>query len=337
MGESTKRRLTLAEVAATAGVSEITASRALRGAKNVARPTVERVERAARSLGYVRNRLAGALAGAASNQVGVILPSLSNIVFPDVLKGLEDRLETAGFHPVLGISNYDKMREERLIDSLLAWRPAGIVIGATNMTERSRQLLHDADLPVVEIMDVDCDPVDMVVGISHHQAGRAMGYYLMGRGYKRVGYVGHDIQADQRATARLEGFREALAEAGQEILHMVTPDTPSSVALGGSATAKLLAEMNPAPDLIYFSNDDMAVGGMFHCMAQGISVPKDVALAGFNGLEIGQALPTPLTTTGSRRQLIGQTAADQILARLSGEPGTRKTDVGFRLLTGASA
>ena len=106
------RKPTLSEVAALAGVSEITVSRALRGSSAVTPDTIRKVQDAADSLGYLRNRLAGALAGGPSNQVGVILPSLSNIVFPDVLKGLEDRLEHAGFHPVLGISNYDPDQEE---------------------------------------------------------------------------------------------------------------------------------------------------------------------------------------------------------------------------------
>ena len=172
--EKRPRKPTLSEVAALAGVSEITASRALRASAAVTPETLQKVQEAARSLGYLRNRLAGALAGGPSNQVAVILPSLSNIVFPDVLKGLEDRLDDAGFHPVLGISNYDPAQEEHLIRNLLSWRPAGLVIAPSGMTEASRAVLRDAGLPVVEIMDIDTDPVDMAVGMSHRAAGLAM-------------------------------------------------------------------------------------------------------------------------------------------------------------------
>lgn len=331
------RRPTLSQVAAAAGVSEITASRALRGGGLVAKATADRVQAAARDLNYVPNRLAGTLAGGSSRQVGVILPSLSNSVFADVLNGLEDRLEDAGYQPVLGISNYDPAREQRLIENLLSWRPAGIVIAPADMTEASRALLVRADLPVVEIMDVDATPTDMAVGISHHSAGRAMAHYLLGRGYRRFAYLGHAIDSDLRALARLDGFRGALGEAGQTLAQCLTLAGSSSVKLGREGLARLLAEAGQPPDLVYFSNDDMAVGGVFHCMAAGISVPGDLALAGFNGLEIGQALPVPLTSIASNRAAIGTEAARHLIERFTGGTPEKVSDVGFRLIPGKTA
>lgn len=331
------RKPTLSEVAALAGVSEITASRALRGSAAVTPDTIQKVQAAADSLGYLRNRLAGALAGGPSNQVGVILPSLSNIVFPDVLKGLEDRLEHAGFHPVLGISNYDPLKEEHLIRNLLSWRPAGLVIAPSGMTETSRNLLASAGLPVVEIMDIDTDPVDMAVGMSHRGAGLAMARHLIERGYRRLAYVGHDIGSDRRAAARLDGFKTGLRAAGLELMGCVTLPEPSSVALGRRGLAKLLESGPSRPDLVYFSNDDMAVGGVFHCMAKGIAVPSELAIAGFNGLDLGQSLPVRLTTTASHRARIGETAANAILQRLNGQESARLTDVGFTLIAGGTA
>lgn len=335
--EKSSRKPTLFEVAARAGVSEITASRALRGSNVVTPETLQKVQEAASSLGYLRNRLAGALAGGPSNQVGVILPSLSNIVFPDVLKGLEDRLEHAGFHPVLGISNYDPQQEEQLIRNLLSWRPAGLVIAPSGMTDASRAMLSGADLPVVEIMDIDTDPVDMAVGMSHRGAGLAMARHLIARGYRCLAYVGHDIAHDHRAAARLDGFRRGLTEAGLTLAGCVTLSEPSSVALGRRGLHMLLQDGGTPPDLVYFSNDDMAVGGVFHCMAAGISLPDQLAIAGFNGLEIGQSLPVALTTTASHRALIGETAAGCILKRLSGEDTARMTDVGFSLVEGGTS
>jgi LacI family transcriptional regulator, gluconate utilization system Gnt-I transcriptional repressor len=339
--EKRQKKPTLSQVAQLAGVSEITASRAMRDSASVASNTVQKVQDAASQLGYLRNRLAGALAGGPSNQVGVILPSLANIVFADVLKGLEDHLEEAGFHPVLGISNYDPQREERLIRDLLSWRPAGLVIAPSDMTLSSRELLRDAGLPVVEIMDVDTDPIDMCVGMSHHGAGSAMARYLIASGYKRFAYIGHDIARDQRAIARLTGFRETLEQMGHDLADILTMDAPSSVALGRDAMARLLRRAGDRPDIVYFSNDDMAVGGVFHCMSEGIGLPDDIAIAGFNGLDIGQALPVPLTTTGSHRARIGQRAADAILQRLKSgadapQPGPR-VDVGFTLIKGGTA
>lgn len=335
------KKPTLSEVARLAGVSEITASRALRDSAAVAESTLLKVQQAASTLGYLRNRLAGALAGGPSNQIGVVLPSLSNIVFADVLKGLEDSLEGAGFHPVLGISNYDPQHEERLIRDLLGWRPAGLVIAPNNLTQPSRQLLAEADFPVVEIMDVDDDPVDICVGMSHHAAGGAMAAHLLSRGYQRFAYIGHEISRDRRAKARLDGFRQRLEVDGHGLCALLTKDAPSSVALGRAALAQLLQEADVRPDVVYFSNDDMAVGGIFHCIAENIALPAQLAIAGFNGLDIGQALPVALTTTGSNRVRIGEKAAEVILERLAQGRGAQKAgqriDVGFTLIAGGTA
>lgn len=335
--DNRNRRPTLSQVAKMAGVSEITASRALRGGALVAQPTRLRVEQAARELNYVPNRLAGTLAGGPSRQVGVILPSLSNSVFADVLNGLETRLEDDGYHPILGISNYNPAREERLIRDLLSWRPSGLVLAPTRKTDATKALLSAADMPVVEIMDIDIGVCDMAVGFSHRTAGRAMAHFLVGRGYRIFGYVGHDISTDFRAMARLEGFREGLADIGASLTDVRLMEGPSSVPLGRKGLETLLTETRQAPDAVFFSNDDMAVGGVFHCQAAGLSLPDDIALAGFNGLSIGQALPTPLTTIASNREKIGSVAADFILQRLRGDTPDRIGRVDFKLVPGATA
>ena len=333
-------RPTLSEVARIAGVSEITASRALRGGTHVARATLERVQEAARALNYMPNRLAGTLAGGQSRQVAVVLPSLSNSVFADVLNGLETRLEQAGHHPILGVSNYDPAREERLVADLLSWRPAGLVLAPARSTPETRRLLAGSGVPVVEIMDVDPAPIDTSVGLSQRAAGRAMAHYLLGRGYRRFAFAGHDISSDPRALSRLQGLRDGLAEAEATLEATVTLPGPSSVPLGRAATARLLQDcpLGGGRDrlAVCFSNDDVAVGGMFHAMAEGIEVPGALALAGFNGLAIGQALPLPLTTIASRRVEIGEAAGEALLARVRGQAVPRVQDLGFRLILGAT-
>lgn len=338
--QADEARPTLAEVARIAGVSEITASRALRGGTNVARKTLERVQAAAQTLSYTPNRLAGTLAGGQSQQIAVVLPSLSNSVFADVLHGLETRLEQAGHHPILGVSNYDPAQEQRLVADLLSWRPAGLVLAPAISTPETRRMLVASGVPVVEIMDVDPTPIDMAVGLSQRAAGRALAHYLLGRGYRRFAYAGHDISTDPRALSRLQGLCDGLAEADVTLAATVTLPGPSSVPLGREAVAQVLRDC-PAGGgaerlAVCFSNDDVAVGGAFHAMSAGLDVPGDLALAGFNGLAIGQALPLPLTTIASRRVEIGELAGDALLARLRGRPVERVQDIGFRLVIGAT-
>ncbi len=325
---------TLADVARRAGVSQITVSRILRNKGPVAPDTRERVMKAVREAGYVPNRLAGGLASAGSNLIGVVIPSLSNIVFPEVLRGVNEALASTGFQPVVAVTGYDRDLEESLVRSLLAWRPAAILIAGADHTEATRRMLLGSGVRVAEMMDIDIEPIDIAIGLSHRGAGRATAAHLLERGYRRFGYVGHDWTADRRARVRYDGLCERLAESGLSVAAHALIEGPSSV-LGGRRGMDELLQADPKIDVAVFSSDDMAVGGVFYCLDRNLRPRADVALFGFNGLEIGQALPTPLSTIRSDRYRIGFTAAREILSPAATRG--RMVDLGFEIVTGQTA
>ena len=327
---------TLTDVARLARVSEITVSRVVRDKGPVAEETRKRVRGAIEALGYVPNRAAGTLASSASLFIGVILPSMHNIVFPEVLRGIYEGLAGSPYQPLLGVSEYNREKEQEILSSLLAWQPMAIITAGSDHTEVTRRLLSESGVRVVELMDTEGDPVDLVVGFSHRQAGYDSGKYLVARGYRRFGYVGHDWVADRRAQLRYEGLVAALAEAGLSLAAEVHVDGPSSVTGGTEMLAKLLAEAGDI-DAAVFVNDDMAVGGYFHCLAAGIAVKKELALFGFNGLDIGQAIPMPLSTVRSNRFEIGRIAAERIIAEPKRPADTEIVDTGYEIIEGATA
>lgn len=332
-GDQQSSAATLAHVARRAGVGESTVSRVLRNHGSVSPATREKILKAAADLHYVPNRIAGTLASMRSKLVGIVMPSVGNTVVPEVLAGANAVLENAGFQPVIGVSNYDPQREEMLIESILSWRPSGLLVAGLEHTERARRMLKGCGVRVVELIDIDGEGIDMVVGSSHRGAGRASAQYLLGRGYRRIGYVGHDIRADVRAGKRLEGFRAVMAEQGLTILdHEFWPNRGSSVEGGRIGTAMLLARRNDL-DAIYFSNDDLAIGGYFHCLENGISIPGQLALFGYNGLEIARLTPQPLSTIRSPRIAMGTTGAELLLA---GGP-SEVVDMAFELIPGATS
>ena len=328
--------VTLAHVAKLANVSEITVSRILRNVGPVSSTTRQRVLAVVEHTGYVRNRVAGTLASATSNLIGVVVPSLSNIVFADVLRGVAAGLEPSGYRPVIGITDYQPDAEEKLVESLLAWKPAAMIIVGFDHTEPTRRRLEQSGVRIAELMDIDSVPIDLAVGLSHRSAGYETGRYLVGRGYRRFGYVGHDWDADRRARLRWDGLCQALAEAGLAIIDQVRHAGPSSALTGRTMLAALLARTRDL-DVVVFSNDDMAAGGVFHCMAAGLTPRCDLALFGFNGLDIGQALPTPLSTILSNRFLIGRVAAEEILSEPLREAVPRSIDTGFEIVVGETA
>jgi len=313
----TRRPLTLRDVSEASGVSEMTVSRVLRNRGDVSDATREKVLEAARTLGYVPNKIAGALASQRVNLVGVIIPSLSNLVFPEVLSGISDELEDTGLQPVVGVTNYRADREEAVLYEMLSWRPSGVIIAGIEHTPTARAMLENAGVPIVEIMDVDGDGVDSVVGISHRRAGRQMAEAILAAGYRRIGFLGTKMPEDHRARKRLEGFSEGLAAAGLELADTELYSGGSALLKGREMTEAML-KRTPDIDFLYYSNDMIGAGGLLYCLEKGYDVPGKLGLAGFNGVDLLDGLPVRLATMDACRREIGQKAAEIIAGRPHG-------------------
>ncbi len=307
------RRPTLKDVAQIARVSEMTASRVLRGKGEASAYTCDRVRDAAKTLGYVPNQIAGSLSSNRVNLVGVIVPSVSSSVFSEVLTGIINVLKETQLQPVFGVTGYDLDTEEKVIRQMLSWQPSGVILAGLEHTEASHRMLQNAGIPIAEIMDTDGDPIDMNIGISHEKAGYEMGQMFIQKGYKNIGFIGTKTETDYRATKRLRGFKRALSEAGLSITDREFYTGSSSLMVGKDVT-KMLLDRSPYLDCIYYSGDMMASGGLMHCLQNGISVPEQLGLAGFNGLDIREGLPALTATTYAFRKEIGETAAKMIVA-----------------------
>ncbi len=315
-----RRTLTLRDVSEASGVSEMTVSRVLRNRGDVSVATRERVLEAARNLGYVPNKIAGALASQRVNLVGVIIPSLSNMVFPEVLAGVSDTLDDTGLQPVVGVTNYSPEREEQVIYEMLSWRPSGMIVAGLEHTEASRAMLAQAGIPIVEIMDIDGEAVDSAVGISHRRAGRQMAEAIIAAGYRKIAFLGTMMPHDHRARKRLQGFEEALAKAGLKLVDQEFYSGGSALLKGREMTEAVL-KRSPDVDFLYYSNDMIGAGGLLYCLAQGIDVPGRIGLAGFNGVELLDGLPRRLATMDACRLEIGRRAAEIIAGKHDGVIG----------------
>lgn len=327
---------TLGDVARIAGVSEITVSRVLRASGPISEKTRAKVMEAVRETGYVHNRLAGALASARSSLVGVVLPSLGNNVFPEVMAGINDALARSGFQPVVGVTGYDTQVEETLIRSMLSWKPAAMIITGLDHTRNTHRLLDNSTIRIIEIMDAGGRPIDVAIGLAHRDAGAASAQHLLRQGYRRFGYVGHDIVRDKRAGQRREGFVQFLTRQGIEPPAEHYIDGPSSINGGRQALAELLKKRSDL-DAVLFSNDDMAVGGVFHCLSAGIQLKTGLGIFGFNGLDMGQSLPLPLSTIRSNRHEIGQIAVETFMKDAVRPASSTVIDTGFEIVTGETA
>ena len=327
---------TLKHVAARAGVSPITVSRVLNKPEMVSPDLRDRVRRAVDELGYVQNRVAGALASASSPVIPVVVPSLSNAVFVETIQGIQEVVQRAGFQLLLGNTEYDLDREHGWIATFLGWSPPGLIVAGTRHQARTRALLERWGRPVVEIMEVGSRPIDMNVGLSHAAAGAAMARHLVERGHADILFAGCRLDQDYRAGQRFRGFDRALAACGAPRRRPLTRDVPSSPALGGDMLVAALG-LDPPPRAIFYANDDLAVGAILRAQRDGIAVPGRVAIAGFNGLDISGLVTPGLTTIASPRLAIGRIGAEKLLGAIARDaPGPRRVDVGFELVVRGS-
>ena len=325
---------TLKDVARRAQLSEMTVSRVLRNTGYVSAHARERVLAAANALDYVPNRIAGSLASQRTNLVGVVLPSITNNVYAQVLSGIAKGLEGSTLRPVFGITGYEPEAEETLIRDMISWRPSGLAIAGLRHTATARRMLASCAIPVVEMMDADGRPIAFGVGISPKEAGRKMARHLLDRGYRSIGYIAHDHRLDVAARKRHDGFVAELTAQGCPPVRVLVDAAASSQSLGRAMVSTLLDEAAHGPgsaaargarlagrrlallDAIGFSNDDMAVGGLMACLARGLRVPHDIAICGYSGTSLELALPMRLTTVRSPRFEVGERAARCIVGQL---------------------
>ncbi|MCR9087763.1 MAG: LacI family DNA-binding transcriptional regulator [Rhodobacteraceae bacterium] len=296
------------DVAAKAGVSQMTVSRVLRGEGYFSQDVKTRVADAAKALGYIQNRLASVQRGMENPMIGVVLPTLKNTVFIDVLAGINDTLAEVGMRPVFGVSEYSEAEEETLVRDMLSWQPCGLILSGIEHTDGLRRTVAQSGVRVAEIMDVEGDAISASFGISQQAAGAEMARHFIAQGHRRVAYIGSQGGSDLRALKRYTAFKSELEAEGGCITYERIANRASSMPLGRELTAACLSDVTDC-DAIYFSNDDLAAGGLMHCLSNKVSVPHGVALAGFNDLPFLSALPQRITTTHTPRYEIGALAA----------------------------
>ncbi len=324
---------TLKDLARLAGVSPITASRALHRPELVAEATRARVAQAVEQSGYVPNSLAGGLTSRQTRLVAAIVPSVGHSLFSDMLDALITSLAAERYETTLGVSSYDPEHEETWLAAMLSRRPDGVVLTGTEHTARTRRLLLNADIPVVELWDYTPHPLDVAIGFSQEDAGRAAFRHLAACGYRRPAVLRAD---DSRASRRAQGFLRAAAEAGApEPVQIVFPERSPQAGRGREALGALRAKA-PDADAVFCSSDALAQGVLAHAHALGLQVPQQFGVLGFGDQALAVDAHPALSTVRVDGAHIGRRGAEALIARMRGSAAPPALDVGFELIVRAS-
>jgi LacI family gluconate utilization system Gnt-I transcriptional repressor len=328
------RRPTLTEVARLARVSPATVSRALNTPGLVAEETNRRIVEAVRKTGYVPNLLAGGLASNRSRLVAVVVPALARSIFNEMIEAMTEELMRARYQVMLVLSGYQDEHLPEIVDSVLARRPEGVILTGTVSDRKLRERLVSTGATIIETRTMPQEPIDYVVGFSHHDIGAAVAQIFHDLGRRAPLVVSPE---SVRATERLNGFTQAMARLGVRRVSTLTLPIPASFGQGRQALAEFL-EGGGRADCVMCGSDWQAHGVITEARERGLKVPDDLAVIGFGNMDFADATEPSLTSVHIDGRKIGLAAARILLDRAAGRPQAPKvTDVGFTIVRRTSA
>lgn len=310
--------VTLKDVAALAGVSIATASKALNGRSYVHPQTRERVIEAARKMSFTPNSLARGLLAGRTGTVGLLTNDLEGRFSIPVLMGAEDAFGTGKMSVLLCDARGDSIRESYHLQALLARRVDGLIVVGSS-TDPRPSLGQELPVPVVYAYGPSKDPQDISLVPDNVEGASLAVAHLLGIGRRNIAHITGEqgyLAARDRAAGAVNRLKEENLElVGGDVLY-----GDWSEAWGRSATSALI-DRNPQLDAIFCGSDQIARGAIDAIRDRGMSVPKDVAVIGFDDWQV--------LTTGSRPQLssvdmdletLGRTAAQRLVAAIEGKP-----------------
>lgn len=310
------KRATIKDVAALAGVSFATVSRALDDRPEISRETKEKVRAACRQLGYVPNIAAQGLAGQSIHMLGLIVPDISNPYFSGMATAIERQASRRGYQVMLSNSLRDQEQELKAIDGFLSRQTDGVLISPVSPQFQARHRELMGDLPCVYIgmnHGEDCSYVMSDNDAGAYEAAR----YLLGLGHRDILFFGGRSTSRTR-TVRLQGFHRALAEAGLEGRDLPAPAEGGRMRQWSYEQALELFRTRPLPDAIFAYSDITAIKIMEAAEDSGVRIPEDVSLLGYDNISFAALPRIHLTTVSQQKFRQGEIAVERLLQQIRG-------------------
>ncbi|MEW5290335.1 ribose operon transcriptional repressor RbsR [Erwinia papayae] len=310
---------TMKDVARLAGVSTSTVSHVINNNRFVSDAVREKINAAITQLNYAPSALARSLKLNQTRTIGMLLTASSNPFYSEVVRGVERSCYERGYSLVLCNTEGDEDRLHRSLETLLQKRVDGLLIMCTESHIPPAEVL--SRYPSIPSVMMDWSPFDGGSDIIQDNSllgGEMATRYLISRGYRRIACIAGP-QDKTPARLRLEGFQQAMKTAGLPILpgYVVSGDFEFE---GGYHAMNELLALNPLPQAVFTSNDAMAVG-VYHALYQaGLVVGQDMAVMGYDDIELARYMTPPLTTIHQPKDELGELAIDTLIHRLN-EPG----------------
>lgn len=307
----------IVQVAKAAGVSPATVSR-FYNSPSVVRPhTRERIEQAAAELGYIRNRAAGALQNRRSGAVGLIVPTIDNAIFAEVIQAFATRLRDSDRTLLIAAHGYDLDVEVELLRSLLEHRVDGVALVGFDHSPDVFKMLHGQGTAFLSMWNYRSDAEMPCIGTENAKAGRMVARHLIEQGHRDIALMFPDITINDRARDRMNAVRAEAAEAGIDIPdHRVIPCS-YNISEAKTKVMSLFEAPNP-PTALICGNDIIAHGAIYGARAMKLDLPRDLSIVGIGDFNGSAEIEPGLTTVRLPARRIGRGAADMIAAIIDG-------------------
>lgn len=322
---------TIDAVAALAGVSTATVSRALNRPDAVRETLRKKVEAAVAQLGYVPHAGARALMLRRSGTVGAVFPTVDNAIFATAIDALQRRLTQSDMQLLIATSGYDVDSEMRQAINLVTRGADAIALCGMCQRPELLQFLHQRGLPCVHVMVSSDDSKHISVGFDNAAAMAQATQYLIDLGHRRIAMLAGVTTHNDRALGRVTGVRRTLQAAGLDLPEHRLVERPYALAEAREGLRQLMAT-RPAPTAVLCGNDVLAFGALLEAQRMGIRVPEDLSIVGFDDLELARHLQPALTTVRVPTERMWATAADRLVAALQGESVPHATDIDVALV-----
>lgn len=321
-----KAPIKLSDVARLAGVSSGTVSRVLNQPGLVSAEATLAVRKAIDKLGWVPHGAARALASHKSSTVGAIIPNMANPIFAQMIYSIQHRLTQAGYILIIGCSEYDPEKGIVEARAMVERGIDGLILLGENFPNAMWTMLDVQQVPFLILYSYRVSADRTFIGFDNEQAARTAANHLLELGHRRIAILAQERLGNDRAEARLKGFLSALAEYGLHLTADQILERPWSIREGHAAFEQVLAH-DPAPTAVICGNDYLAAGAIAACHERGLRVPQDISIIGFDDLEIAAYLHPPLTTVRVPSAVLGEQAAETLLARMA--DGTRLPSIKY--------
>jgi LacI family transcriptional regulator len=329
-----RNKARLIDVARHAGVSPATVSRAMAQPELLSNDTLARVRESARTLGYLPDGMARALASGRSMTIGAIVPTLDSAIFARVLQAMQSALAREGYQLLVASHELSASAETEAVRTLLARGVDGLMLVGAERAIETTQLLASAGIPIV--LTWCGDPAFSSVAVDNYRAGELAASHLLALGHSRIGMIVGHLQFNDRQRARLAGARAAIRSAGHDLPDWLVSEQALTLA-GGRAGCSALLQLDDRPTGLIGGIDLLAIGCIQEAQAQGIPLPDQLSIVGIDDIEMSAHLTPSLTTVHIPTVRIGRSAAMSLIAALRGQPFERQLDLPVELVVRRSA